>query len=62
MYIMKGKDPNYIFGGNFMYHNLKKFNKIIGVCELVALVAIATYQGWTYGYKAGYDDKSTEEL
>ena len=41
---------------------LKKFNKIIGVCELVALVAIAAYQGWTYGYNAGYDDKGTEEL
>ena len=45
-----------------MCHNLKKFNKIIGVCELVALVAIATYQGWTYGYKAGCDNKGTEEL
>lgn len=44
-----------------MYPNLKKFNKIVCVCELVALVLIATYQGWTYGYKAGYSDKSTEE-
>lgn len=44
-----------------MYPNLKKFNKIVVVCELVALVAIATYQGWTYGYKAGYDAKSIEE-
>lgn len=44
-----------------MCHNLKKFNKVIGVCELVALVAIATYQGWIYGYKAGCDNKSSEE-
>lgn len=44
-----------------MLTNLEKFRKISGICELVALMAIVMCQGWAYGYKAGYNDKSAEE-